>query len=109
MPRHHTHKFWGTYVDDTGAVVQKKHEDELFENINKQHKSIKFTIEQEGDYNSLPMLDIQMIQANDSITTDIYRKATHTDQYLQWTSNHSVLKKLGIVRMLMHHACRDTD
>ena len=50
------------------------------------------------------MLDIRMIRANDSITTDIYRKATLTDQYLQWASNHPVHQKLGIVRTLMHHA-----
>ena len=60
--------FWGRYVDDTEVVVQKKHEDELFQHINKQHKRIRFTIEQEGDDNSLPMLDIQMIRENGSIT-----------------------------------------
>ena len=32
----HTPKFWGRYVDDTGIVVQKKHEDELFQHISKQ-------------------------------------------------------------------------
>ena len=45
-----------------------------------------------------------MIRENGSITTDIYRKATHTDQYLQWTSNHPVHQKLGIVRTLIHSA-----
>ena len=29
-------KFWGRYVDDTGVVVLNKHEDELFQHINKQ-------------------------------------------------------------------------
>ena len=43
-------------------------------------------------------------QGNSSITTNIYRKANHTDQYLQLTSNHPVHQKLGIMRMLMHHA-----
>ena len=41
---------------------------------------------------------------NNRITTDIYRKATYTDQYLQWTSNHPIHKKLRIVRTLIHHA-----
>ena len=50
------------------------------------------------------MLDIRMIRENDSITTDIYRKATHTDQRLQWISNHTDHQNLGIVRARMHHA-----
>ena len=50
------------------------------------------------------MLDICMIRENYRITTDIYRKATHTDQYLQWTSTHPVHHKLDIVRTLIHQA-----
>ena len=41
----HPPKFWRRYVDNTGVVVQMKHEDELFRHLNKQYKSIKFTIE----------------------------------------------------------------
>ena len=100
----HPPKFWRRYIDDTGVVTKKEHEDELFQHINQQHKSIKFTFEQEGDDNSLLVLVIRMIRENNSITTDIYRKVTHTDQCLQWTSNHPVHQKLGIVRTLMHHA-----
>ncbi|CAH1267006.1 Hypp3654 [Branchiostoma lanceolatum] len=100
----HRPKFWGRYVDDTGVVNQREHEQELFEHINKQHDSIKFTIEKEKD-GRLPMLDVMMIRNPDnSITTDVYRKETHTDQYLQWSSNHPVHQKLGIVRTLMHRA-----
>ena len=33
-----------------------------------------------------------------------YRKPTHTDQYLNWNSNHPAQQKLGIVRNLMHRA-----
>ena len=42
-----------------GVVMRKGHEDDLFQHINQQHKgSIKFTIEQEGEDNSRPMLDM---------------------------------------------------
>ena len=71
---------------------------------NSQHPSIKFTIEREAEDNSLPMLDLKLIRENNKITTDIYRKPTHTDQYLQWSSHHPVQQKLGIVRTLMHRA-----
>ena len=100
----HRPKFWGRYVDDTGVVNQQEHEQELFEHINKQHDSIKFTIEREKDCR-LPMLDVMMIRKPDnSIITDVFRKETHTDHYLQWSSNHPVQQKLGIVRTLMHRA-----
>ena len=87
----HTLTFWGRYINDTGVVIKKEHEDELFQHIIQQHTNIKFTSKQEDDENS-------------RITTDIYKKWTHTDQYLQWTSKHPVHLKLGIVRRLMHHA-----
>ncbi|XP_019614014.1 PREDICTED: uncharacterized protein LOC109461974 [Branchiostoma belcheri] len=58
--------------------------------------------EQDG---RLPMLDVMLIKNQDrTITTDVYRKETHTDHYLQWSSNHPVQQKLGIVKTLMHRA-----
>ncbi|KAI8486079.1 hypothetical protein Bbelb_361790 [Branchiostoma belcheri] len=51
------------------------------------------------------MLDVMLIKNHDrTITTDVYRKETHTDHYLQWSSNHPVQQKLGIVKTLMHRA-----
>ncbi|XP_019613587.1 PREDICTED: adhesion G-protein coupled receptor G7-like [Branchiostoma belcheri] len=100
----HRPKFWGRYVDDTGVVNRQEHEQELFDHINTQHDSIKFTIEREQN-NRLPMLDVMMVRNPDNtITTDVFRKETHTDHYLQWSSNHPVQQKLGIVRTLMHRA-----
>ncbi|KAI8515711.1 hypothetical protein Bbelb_065240 [Branchiostoma belcheri] len=100
----HRPKFWGRYVDDTGVVNQREHEKGLIEHINNQHSSIKFTIKREKD-GRLPMLDVMMIcKPDNSITTDMFRKETHTDHYLLWSSNHSVHQKLGIVRTLMHRA-----
>ena len=45
-----------------------------------------------------------MTRSGKKITTDVYRKPTHTDQYLHWTSNHPVQQKIGIVKTLMHRA-----
>ena len=96
-------KFWGRYVDDTGVVIKKDHEDELFNHINNIHESIQFTIEKEQE-DTLPMLDLKLIRKDNKVTTDIYRKPTHTDHYLQWSSHHPASQKVGVVRTLMHRA-----
>ncbi|XP_019636532.1 PREDICTED: uncharacterized protein LOC109479099, partial [Branchiostoma belcheri] len=94
---------WGGWGAIAGQWLQE-HEQELFDHINTEHDSIKFTIEREQD-NRLPMLDVMMVRNPDNtITTDVFRKQTHTDHYLQWFSNHPVQQKLGIVRTLMHRA-----
>ena len=74
-------KYWCRYGDDTGTVIKQEHSDELFQHINSQHNSIKFTKETEGPNNSIPMLELQLIREGNKIITDIYRKPTHTDQY----------------------------
>ena len=86
----HPHKYWGTYLDDTGVVTKKIYEEELFDYIKNQHPSIKFMFEREDIDNSLPMLDFKLTKNHNRIETDNYHKPTHTDQYLQWTSHHLV-------------------
>lgn len=54
---------------------------------------------------SLPFLDVNSIVKEDgTIATRVYRKATHTDQYLNYNSNHPQEHKRGVIKTLLHRA-----
>ncbi len=97
-------RFWARYVDDTFVVHKKDQIDSFTGHINGIHPAIKFTIEREDD-NKLAMLDTLVHRQDDcSLKTTVYRKATHTDQYLSFQSHHPLQHKLGVIRTLYHQA-----
>ena len=62
---------------------------------------IKFTNE-EMQEQKLPFLDVKLIVNNDgSLRLQIYRKPTHTDQYLMFDSHHPLEHKLSVIRTLL--------
>ena len=95
--------FWFRYVDDIGEAVKHDQADNLTNYLNTVDDSgnIKYTSEVEKD-RCLPMLDVKM-QVNETgqIDTSVYRKKTHTDQYLNFRSHHPLHQKIGVVRSLL--------
>ena len=54
---------------------------------------------------SLPFLDtLVTIQPDNTFSTTLYRKPTHTDQYLHWDSNHHITAKQSVFNTLAHRA-----
>ncbi|KAI8513697.1 hypothetical protein Bbelb_080210 [Branchiostoma belcheri] len=49
-------------------------------------------------------MGLSVIQEDGSLQIRIYRKPTHTDQYLNFDSNHPLDHKLGVIRTLFHRA-----
>ena len=43
-------------------------------------------------------------EADSTLSTTVYRKPTHTDQYLQWNSHHHLSAKFSVVHNLSHRA-----
>ena len=84
-------------------VVRKGCEQELTEYLNSVDTtgSSKFTYEEESD-NSLPFLDTLTIRKEDgTVKLLVYRKKTHTDQHLNFTSHHPLHQKLGVNETLL--------
>ena len=75
---------WKRFVDDTFVVIQTSHKEEFFNHINSIEESIQFTADDTQADRSLPFLDVLVTpQADGSLSTSVYRKPTHTNQYLQ--------------------------
>ena len=97
-------KWWFRYVDDSHVCVRREHVDEFHSHLNSINTNIKFTIEIESE-GSIAFLDTKTTRQDDgSITVSVYRKATHTDCYLNFKSHHHPQHKHSIVGTLMDRA-----
>ena len=95
---------WLRFVDDTFVINKAEHSQDLLQHINNQDPHIQFTVEptQQG---SLPFLDtLVTIEPDNTFSTTVYRKPTHTDQFLHWDSNHLITAKQSVFNTLAHRA-----
>ena len=95
---------WKRYVDDTIVALCDSLLEDFTNHINSIHPAIQFTREDEQDF-KIAMLDAKIKRnVSGELTFSVYRKPTHTDQYLQFSSNQPLQHKLGVIRTL-HHRC----
>ena len=93
---------WKRYVDDTIVAICDALVGDLMAHLNSIEPAIQFTHELEQD-GALPMLDTLTTRRPSGIMEfSVYRKPTHTDQYLQFSSNQPLQHKLGVIRTLRH-------
>jgi hypothetical protein len=102
-------------VDDILDVIQKGTTNNLTDYLNTidPTANIKFTYEEECD-RKLPFLDTFIVRKDDgSVKLVVYKKKTHTDQYLNFESQHPLYQKIGVIRTLLDRmqtiVTEDTD
>ena len=101
----HPPRLWLRFVDDTFVIIKTEHSQQLLEHINSQDPHIQFTVEEPSQQGTLSFLDtLVTIGPNHNFHTTVYRKPTHTDQYLHWDSNHFITAKQSVYNTLAHRA-----
>ena len=105
----HPPSLWKRYVDDTFVIQEEQHKDRFFHHINSIDPNIKFTAETTKANGSMPFLHTLVTpQSDGSLATTVYRKPTHTNQYLHWDSHHAIMNMYSIISSLLHrpkHIC----
>ena len=91
------------YVDDCFAIIKKDFVSTFLFNLNSVDPSITFTLESENN-GQIAFLDTLVLRNHGKILIDVYRKATHTDRYLDYTSHHEKNHKLSTAATLLHRA-----
>ena len=77
-------KIWKRHVDDTFTILNRDKVDDFLQHLNSQQPSIRFTMETENN-SKIAFLDTLVCRELDGrLTTSVYRKPTHTDQYLAY-------------------------
>ena len=90
----HPPPVWLWYMDSNFDTQKAKHHQQLLQHINSQGPHIQFTLEEPNQDGIPPFLDTVVSPgSNNTLITTVYRKATHTDQYLHWHSNHFIIAK----------------
>ncbi|XP_074037086.1 uncharacterized protein [Leptinotarsa decemlineata] len=102
---HKKPRVWLRYVDVTFIIWNHGNTelDAFLKHINSVRPSITFTMEKEI-HNELPFLDVLVKRTDTKWETSVYRKPTHTGQYLNHESNHHQSTKRGIIKTLLDRA-----
>ena len=92
-------------MEDTFVIQQAKHSQQLLQHINSQDPHIQFTTEEPNQEGALPFLDTLVSPGpSKTLVTTVYRKPTHTNQYLHWDNNHLITAKYYVFNTLAFRA-----
>ena len=91
--------FWKRQMDDVFFIWKgTKEELELFVwHLNGYEYRVQLSLEVEKE-GFLPFLDVGISNLDGRLLTTIYWKPTHTQQYINWSSNHPKNMLLGVLK-----------
>ena len=100
-----TLRHWLRFVYDTFVMQQESHKEVLLDHVNNLDPAIKFIVEGNQVNGTFSFLDtLVKLETDNSLSISVYRKPTHTNQYLQWDSHHNLAAKYSIISTLTHRA-----
>ena len=92
-------------MDYTFVIHKEVNKQDFLQHINSVDPAIRFIVKDNKEDGSIPFLDtIVKPEAVGSLSITVYRKPTHTDQYLQWDSHHNLSAKFSVINTLSHRA-----
>ena len=93
-------RFWKRYVDDTCTVLPAGSISTFHDHLNSINQHVQFTVKMEVD-GSLPFLDVLLTrEPGGSIKTSVFRKETHMNRYLDFSSHHPLAHNKSVVTTL---------
>ena len=99
-------KVWKRYVDESFCIIKRNAVNSFHTTLNSIDLHISFTVEEESDQ-QIAFLDTSVSCKNNTITiADVFRKATHTDRYLDYFSYHDKSHKISRAETLLHRATK---
>ena len=97
-------RVWKRFVNDTFVILDKIAVDKFFTHLNQIQTSIKFTMEGEKDNCISFFGHFYYTDHTGTLDTNIYRKPTHSERYLNFKSEHPLEHKSAVVNALTHRA-----
>ena len=79
-------RLYHRFVDDTIEALKRTQISQFHYHLNSKNQDIQFIVERYKE-NGIPFLDtLNTVSDNGTISTTVYRKSTHSNRYLQFTS-----------------------
>ena len=99
----HSPNVWERFVDHVYSTLKRTHFEKIVHHINNLHQYNKFTMEKESN-GELAFLDTLLKRNNGQISVLVYRKPSHTDQYLHYSSHYQTSYKESVVSSFFNRA-----